>query len=446
MTPFFLIFALIVAILPIVSSATADAKNDLVMKELWEIFGQGLKTPDLQNPSQVVPEDPEVGLDMVALVQSRGYQIETHHVTTTDGYILTMFNIPYGKNSNTRNKYPVILQHGLLDSSYTWIANFEDESLGYLLADAGFDVWFGNNRGNRYGRNHTYLNPDDGSATFWDFSWDQMALYDVPALINYVTNTTGSPRVSWVGHSEGTIQMFAAGTVTEKYPLVKDALSKLDLFVALAPVAYVHNIKSKELVLLAHSKLVERLMRQGIYEFLPYGPLNQIAPTICRLAPEVCHVILRTICGPTQNLNDSRLQVYVSNTPAGTSTVNMDHWLQGVQREKFQMYDYGDRQSNNQHYGQPDPPAYELKKFVPKVALFIGSNDFLADPRDVKQLIDELPSEKIVFQDTQVSRLSSFLCVLLDGRRPCSRTTSRTSTSPGRSMRTLASTTKSRIY
>jgi hypothetical protein len=78
--------------------------------------------------------------------------------------------------------------------------------------------------------------------------------------------------------------------------------------------------------------------------------------------------------------------------------------------------------------------------------LFIGSNDFLADPRDVKQLIDELPSEKIVFQDTQVSRLSSFLCVLLDGRRPCSRTTSRTSTSPGRSMRTLASTTKSRIY
>jgi pimeloyl-ACP methyl ester carboxylesterase len=83
----------------------------------------------------------DVGQDMIAIVSEKGYVIETHYVTTSDGYILTMFRIPFGKKSSRLGGPPILLQHGLLDSSYTWVNNPETESLGYILANNGYDVW-----------------------------------------------------------------------------------------------------------------------------------------------------------------------------------------------------------------------------------------------------------------------------------------------------------------
>ncbi len=84
-----------------------------------------------------------------------------------------------------------------------------------------------------------------------------------------------------MGHSEGTIQMFAAAsslaTAADEY--LTSAISAVNIFVALAPVAYVSNQRSKVLQLLAESDLLDKMYARGVFEFLPYGPINQVTDT-----------------------------------------------------------------------------------------------------------------------------------------------------------------------
>jgi hypothetical protein len=90
-----------------------------------------------------------------------------------------------------------------------------------------------------------------------------MASRDVPALINFVTETTGATGIAWVGHSEGTIQMFASASESNPTEEQAEALSKVKIFAALAPVAYVSNLASKIIVALAHTPLLEDLYARG---------------------------------------------------------------------------------------------------------------------------------------------------------------------------------------
>ncbi len=41
------------------------------------------------------------------------------------------------------------------------------------------------------------LQPDE--AAFWDFSWDEMAAGDLPALVAYILAATGQSKLGYVG-------------------------------------------------------------------------------------------------------------------------------------------------------------------------------------------------------------------------------------------------------
>jgi lysosomal acid lipase/cholesteryl ester hydrolase len=115
------------------------------------------------------------------------YTWEAVKVHTEDGFILTTFHI----TGNSTGKFnatmpPVLLQHGDSSDGAYWFCAYHDygdggKPLHLQLADAGYDVWIGNNRGTPYSQKHENLTVSD--PAFWKWSWAEMGIYDDVANI-----------------------------------------------------------------------------------------------------------------------------------------------------------------------------------------------------------------------------------------------------------------------
>jgi len=103
--------------------------------------------------------DPDAFKSMDYFCESNGYSWEKYDVTTEDGYILNLWRIPGRKGDDSADKAPVLLQPCLDCDMMVWVSNSADKAPAFLLVDAGYDVWLGNNRGTRYGYSHVSMDP-----------------------------------------------------------------------------------------------------------------------------------------------------------------------------------------------------------------------------------------------------------------------------------------------
>lgn len=89
----------------------------------------------------------------------------------------------------------------------------------YNLADAGFDVWMGNAKGTRNSRYHVSLNPDDSTEKleFFDFTFEQIATKDLPAMIDYALEYTGKSQLHYIGHSQGGTVFLVLNSMLPEY-------------------------------------------------------------------------------------------------------------------------------------------------------------------------------------------------------------------------------------
>jgi lysosomal acid lipase/cholesteryl ester hydrolase len=347
------------------------------------------KAPNAK-PGSFISTDPEQNMNASQLISYWGYPVEQYDVTSEDGYISYIFRIPYGKNASTNtgpNKPVVFMQHGLECDCTNWITNLPSESAGFVFADAGFDVWLGNARGCTYGLRHQTLSYKD--TAFWQFTWDEMAKYDIPAQVNAVLSMTGQSQLYYMGHSEGTLVGFA------EFSQDQDFAKKIKQFYALGPVATVKNLMGPLSWIAPFTNEIDLLCEIfGYNEFLPNSIwMDMMAALFCgdEAIAGLCDDVLFLIAGPdSTQLNTSRVPVYVSHTPAGTSTNNVVHFGQMVKSGLMQMYDWGSKKKNKEHYNQDKPPVYDVTQMNTPVALFYGSNDWLADPTDVEMLIPKL--------------------------------------------------------
>nr|XP_035935253.1 lysosomal acid lipase/cholesteryl ester hydrolase isoform X2 [Halichoerus grypus] len=313
--------------------------------------------------SKLAGVDPETNMNVSEIIAHWGYPSEERFIETEDGYILCLHRIPHGrKNHSAKGPKPVVfLQHGLLADSSNWVTNLPNSSLGFILADAGFDVWLGNSRGNTWSRKHKTLSVSQNE--FWTFSFDEMANYDLPASINFILNKTGQEQVYYVGHSQGTTIGFIA------FSRIPELAKKVKMFFALAPVASVSFSTSPLCKLGGFPEFLLKDMF-GVKEFFPQSTvLKWLSVHVCS------HVILKELCGNAffilcgfneRNLNMSRVPVYVAHSPAGTSVQNILHW------------------------GQTYPPPYNVKDMLVPTAVWSGGQDSLADVSDISILLPQI--------------------------------------------------------
>ena len=99
-------------------------------------------------------------------------------------------------------KPAVLMMHAQDCDMMEWVWNDASKANAFILSRAGYDVWMGNNRGNKYSNTHVTLSNSD--AAYWDFYQEDMGLKDLPVFIDHILETTGLEQISYVGHSEGT--------------------------------------------------------------------------------------------------------------------------------------------------------------------------------------------------------------------------------------------------
>ena len=90
--------------------------------------------------------------DWSKVMKEQGYMWEPHTVVTEDGWYLTLFRIT-GRNGKLTTpdplKYPILVQHGAFDDGLKMVDRGLKRwpTLPLQLANRGYDVWIGNNRG-----------------------------------------------------------------------------------------------------------------------------------------------------------------------------------------------------------------------------------------------------------------------------------------------------------
>jgi lysosomal acid lipase/cholesteryl ester hydrolase len=334
--------------------------------------------------------------DFVELCELYGYYAEEHIVQTGDGYLLGVHRLGWRRGEEEQRvnvgpgsveKKVVYLHHGLMMNSEVWVCLTDRERcLPFVLVEQGYDVWLGNNRGNKYSKKSLHHSPTD--IPFWSFSMDQFAFHDIPDTIDYILSTTKQPSLSYIGFSQGTAQAFASLSI---HPTLND---KVDVFVALAPAMAPPGLasgivasfvkSSPEILYLAFGRrailgsatMWQALLYPGIFTYFIDKSLSFL------------------FNWKTQNITAHQKLAAYPHLYSFSSVKSVVHWFQIIRNGTFQMFDDEVAKplamsNGNKYYKVAKFPTRNIK--TPIVLVYGGSDSLV----DIKLMLKELPKHTV---------------------------------------------------
>ena len=260
-----------------------------------------------------------------------------------------------------------------------------------------------NNRGNRYSRNHTYWDPQRDAVKFWNFSWHENGLYDLPVTIDYILESTNRTKLLYVGNSMGCTEFFVLTSLLPEYQ------QKISYMVGLNPSTYAHSIN-----------LIQPIIRMGLWgiklmenvlgEIMPHSEFYVKHCFSFDLMLRICKESLYLLLGRHEKMIEevrffkicrifffkffiflfqSQLPVIFGHVPSGSSFKQTLHYIQGFKRQRFAQFDYG-KLENLRRYGSEQPPDYSLKSIKTPISLYHSPNDNLVSSADIKFLRSQI--------------------------------------------------------
>lgn len=347
------------------------------------------------------------------LLRLRGFDSKLYYVRTSDGYYVHVVRIvnPNLSLAKGAHKRPVIFNHGLFESATIWLMNARgvrptsyNQTCGMMpkmaginatsadvarwrylnapmmLSNNGYDVWLMSMRGTEFSLKHNTKSAN--RTAFWNYSLDDFALNDIPAVVDYVRAKTGSPKVGYVGHSQATLTMFALLSTRPEYA------TRVEPVIAVAPVTYFKSITSV-------GRALFNLIRLTTFddEHGPYPPnakqMRNFQSVICdtkMISSFACQFIELLIAGQGRRW----LRGYYNHMPHYTSLKVLRQFDQLISSGRYAMYDYG-AEGNLRHYGSRRNPDYKIERIKSRSIVLIAARlDALSAPSDIEQFKREL--------------------------------------------------------
>jgi pimeloyl-ACP methyl ester carboxylesterase len=341
--------------------------------------------------SRTLNLDPEAYLRVPDIIEREGYPAEVHRVHTDDGYILEMQRIPYSPSNvnDKRDRPPILMLHAYTFSGSVFVTNTKEQSPGFIFADAGYDVWIAEYRGTIYSLRHDVYNHQQ--KEFWNFTYEELGMYDTPAMIDYVINETGHSQIYLLLQHSAAVPAMIALSKRPEYN------SKIKLIVGLSPIISLKYGNSLSNVAYRFPKLAE--ITYTLHDLLG-GEIPCRAPVtrfFSRFGPSLYPVDLMRkgtylafakYDGRTTNF--TRYPVFMSHFPDGMSVRASAHLVQMVARSAFAPYDYG-HERNMDVYGKTSPDEYPLHLVTAPMLATWTYNEILVCREDVEHLVNRLP-------------------------------------------------------